>query len=144
MQARSRPSPQRRLLLAAWSCLAATRCPDLDLDRVAIRGWSFGGVLAAGVVLRRPEGFHAAVAGAPTVDQQLYNTHWKERYLSHPDVGARKSVVGTELRGLRCVWSGRGMVTPTVSLWSGAKASASSATTSRRCARLLESTEVVT
>jgi dipeptidyl-peptidase 4 len=64
---------------------AAARCPDLDLGRVAIRGWSFGGFLAAGAVLRRPEVFHAAVAGAPTVDQRLYNTHWKERYLGHPD-----------------------------------------------------------
>lgn len=45
---------------------AATHCPDLDLERVAIRGWSFGGFLAAGAVLRRPDVFHAAVAGAPT------------------------------------------------------------------------------
>ena len=39
--------------------------PDLDLGRVGIRGWSFGGYLAALAVLRRPDVFHAAVAGAP-------------------------------------------------------------------------------
>src|SRR5690606_4332114 len=39
--------------------------PRLDLDRVAIRGWSFGGYLAALAVLRRPDRVHAAVAGAP-------------------------------------------------------------------------------
>jgi dipeptidyl-peptidase-4 len=65
---------------------AAERHPgDLDLSRVAIRGWSFGGFLAAGAVLRRPDVFHAAVAGAPPTDQRLYDTHWKERYLGHPD-----------------------------------------------------------
>ncbi|SKA17321.1 dipeptidyl-peptidase-4 [Marinactinospora thermotolerans DSM 45154] len=64
---------------------AAEHHPDLDLGRVAIRGWSFGGFLAAGALLRRPDVFHAAVAGAPTADQRLYQTHWKERYLGHPE-----------------------------------------------------------
>ncbi|GAA2460970.1 prolyl oligopeptidase family serine peptidase [Streptomyces macrosporus] len=59
--------------------------PYLDLGRVAIRGWSFGGTLAAAAVLRRPDVFHAAVAGAAATDQRLYDTHWKERYLGRPD-----------------------------------------------------------
>ncbi|MGQ5580667.1 prolyl oligopeptidase family serine peptidase [Streptomyces sp. ECR3.8] len=57
----------------------------LDLDRVAIRGWSFGGYLAALAVLRRPDVFHAAVVGAPVTDLRLYDTHYQERYLGHPD-----------------------------------------------------------
>ena len=60
------------------------RHPDLDLRRVAIRGWSFGGYLAALAVLRRPDVFHAAVAGAPVTDHRLYDTHYMERYLGHP------------------------------------------------------------
>jgi dipeptidyl-peptidase 4 len=56
----------------------------LDLDRVAIRGWSFGGYLAALAVLRRPDVFHAAVAGAPVTDWRLYDTHYTERYLGDP------------------------------------------------------------
>ncbi|GAA4860240.1 prolyl oligopeptidase family serine peptidase [Pseudonocardia benzenivorans] len=63
----------------------ATRHPDLDLDRVGIRGWSFGGYLAALAVLRRPDVFHAAVAGAPVTDWALYDTHYTERYLGTPD-----------------------------------------------------------
>jgi dipeptidyl-peptidase-4 len=59
--------------------------PHLDLDRVAIRGWSFGGYLAALAVLRRPDVFHAAIAGAPVTDWRLYDTHYTERYLGHPD-----------------------------------------------------------
>jgi dipeptidyl-peptidase-4 len=57
----------------------------LDLDKVAIRGWSFGGYLAALAVLRRPDVFHAAISGAPVTDMRLYDTHYTERYLGHPD-----------------------------------------------------------
>ncbi|GAA5140027.1 S9 family peptidase [Pseudonocardia adelaidensis] len=64
---------------------AAERHPDLDLARVGIRGWSFGGYLAALAVLRRPDVFHAAVAGAPVTDWALYDTHYTERYLGRPD-----------------------------------------------------------
>ena len=57
----------------------------LDLRRVAIRGWSFGGYLAALGVLRRPDVFAAAIAGAPVTDMALYDTHYTERYLGLPD-----------------------------------------------------------
>ncbi|GAA1974021.1 S9 family peptidase [Kitasatospora viridis] len=56
----------------------------LDLERVAIRGWSYGGYLSALAVLRRPDVFHAAVAGAPVTDMALYDTHYTERYLGLP------------------------------------------------------------
>ncbi|MET9218504.1 prolyl oligopeptidase family serine peptidase [Streptomyces sp. NPDC003300] len=64
---------------------AAEHCPDLDLGRVGIRGWSYGGTLATAAVIRRPEVFHAAVSGAAPSDQRLYDTHWRERFLGHPD-----------------------------------------------------------
>ncbi|MFF3767865.1 prolyl oligopeptidase family serine peptidase [Streptomyces sp. NPDC001922] len=57
----------------------------LDLSRVAIRGWSYGGYLAALAVLRRPDVFHAGVAGAPVTDWRLYDTHYTERYLGLPE-----------------------------------------------------------
>jgi dipeptidyl-peptidase 4 len=63
---------------------AAERCADLDTSRVAIRGWSFGGYLAALAVLDRPDVFHAAVAGAPVTEWRLYDTHYTERYLGLP------------------------------------------------------------
>ncbi|MFJ8006435.1 S9 family peptidase [Streptomyces fagopyri] len=61
----------------------AERYP-LDLSRVAIRGWSFGGWLAGLAVLRRPDVFHAGIAGAPVTDWRLYDTHYTERYLGDP------------------------------------------------------------
>jgi dipeptidyl-peptidase 4 len=63
---------------------AAERFPFLDLGRVAIRGWSYGGELATAAVLRRPDVFHAAIAGAPATDPRLYDTHYTERYFGHP------------------------------------------------------------
>ncbi|WP_030062562.1 MULTISPECIES: S9 family peptidase [Streptomyces] len=70
----------------------------LDLGRVAIRGWSYGGYLAALAVLRRPDVFHAAVAGAPVTDWALYDTHYTERYLGdpaeRPEVYAANSLSG--------------------------------------------------
>ncbi|CAL9571691.1 prolyl oligopeptidase family serine peptidase [Streptomyces hyderabadensis] len=69
----------------------------LDLGRVAIRGWSFGGYLAALAALRRPDVFHAAVVGAPVTDLRLYDTHYQERYLGdpgeQPEVYRRNSVI---------------------------------------------------
>lgn len=73
--------------IAALTEVAALE-PDLDLGRVGIRGWSFGGFLAALAVLRRPDVFHAAVAGAPVTDWRLYDTHYTERYLGVDADGA--------------------------------------------------------
>jgi dipeptidyl-peptidase 4 len=77
---------------------AAEADPRLDLSRVAIRGWSFGGYLAALAVLRRPDVFHAAVAGAPVTEWRLYDTHYTERYLGDPSDDAepydRSSLLG--------------------------------------------------
>lgn len=72
----------------------------LDLGRVAIRGWSYGGYLAAMAVLRRPDVFHAAVSGAPVTDLRLYDTHYTERYLgdpaAQPEVYGANSLVGDD------------------------------------------------
>jgi len=63
---------------------AAERFDFLDLGRVAMRGWSFGGELTAMALLRRPDVFHAGVVGAPVTDQYLYDTFYTERYLGKP------------------------------------------------------------
>jgi dipeptidyl-peptidase 4 len=76
---------------------SADRFGFLDLTRVGIRGWSFGGYLSALAVLRRPDVFHAAVAGAPVTEQSLYDTAYTERYLGlpqeEPEVYRRNSLL---------------------------------------------------
>jgi len=53
----------------------------MDLSRVGITGWSFGGYESPLAVLKRGDVFHVAVAGAPVVDWRDYDTHYTERYL---------------------------------------------------------------
>ena len=76
---------------------AAAQTYPLDLTRVAISGWSFGGYLAGLAALRRPDVFHAAVVGAPVTDWRLYDTAYTERYLglpqTNPEVYAASSLI---------------------------------------------------
>nr|WSW43113.1 prolyl oligopeptidase family serine peptidase [Streptomyces sp. NBC_01001] len=73
------------------------RHPDLDLGRVGVRGWSYGGYLSAMAVLRRPDVFHAAAAGAAPTDFRHYDTAYTERYLGlpqdNPEVYERDSLI---------------------------------------------------
>jgi len=81
----------------ALEAAVAARPDALDPCKVAIRGWSFGGFLAALALMRRPDVFHAAVAGAPVTEWALYDTHYTERYLGlpvdQPDAYRRSSLL---------------------------------------------------
>lgn len=59
----------------------AAKHPEMDLSRVGITGWSFGGYESALAVLKRGDVFDVAVAGAPVVDWRDYDTHYTEHYL---------------------------------------------------------------
>jgi len=57
---------------------------EMDLSRVGVTGWSFGGYFSAMAAMRRPDIFKAGVAGAPVADFEDYDTHYTERYLGLP------------------------------------------------------------
>ncbi len=57
---------------------------EMDLKRVGVFGWSFGGYFSTMAVLLRPDVFACAVAGAPVTDWQLYDTAYTERYMQTP------------------------------------------------------------
>jgi len=72
--------------------------PAMDLKRVGVVGWSFGGYFSAMAVMQKPEIFRCAVVGAPVVTWENYDTHYTERYLGLPAEnvdGYRKSSVLT-------------------------------------------------
>ena len=60
----------------------------MDLARVGIFGWSYGGYLSAMAVCRAPYQalFRCAVAGAPVTSWDGYDTHYTERYMGLPQV----------------------------------------------------------
>lgn len=63
----------------------AAKVPELDLTRVGVYGWSFGGYMAALLAMTKGDVIKTAVAGAPVVDWRDYDTHYTERYLGLPD-----------------------------------------------------------
>lgn len=58
--------------------------PYVDGQRIGVWGWSYGGYLTLQCILRAPDSFAAAVAGAPVTDWRLYDTHYTERYMGTP------------------------------------------------------------
>ncbi len=82
----------------------AKREPAMDLKRVGVVGWSFGGYFSAMAVMRHPDIFHCGVAGAPVVTWENYDTFYTEKYLGLPSQnqeGYRLSNVLTYVNDLR-------------------------------------------
>ena len=61
----------------------------IDLTRVAVEGWSYGGYMALMCLAKRPQIFKIAIAGAPVTDWKLYDTAYTERYLGLPATNPR-------------------------------------------------------
>lgn len=63
----------------------ASQTGDLiDLDRVAVTGWSYGGFLSLWALTQFPDIFKVAMAGGPVTDYTLYDTAYTERYMGTP------------------------------------------------------------
>jgi len=72
---------------AAVRALAATR-PYVDLDRVAIWGWSGGGSSTLNAMFRYPDLYKVGISVAPVPDQTLYDSIYQERYMGLPQDNA--------------------------------------------------------
>ncbi|MCJ8301588.1 S9 family peptidase [Shewanella sp.] len=62
--------------------------PFVDRDNIALYGHSYGGYMALMGLFKAPDYFKAAISGAPVTDWALYDTHYTERYLGHPQQNA--------------------------------------------------------
>ncbi|XP_023673029.1 dipeptidyl peptidase 8-like isoform X1 [Paramormyrops kingsleyae] len=63
----------------------SSRYSFMDMDRVAIHGWSYGGFLSLMGLLQRPDLFKVAIAGAPVTMWTHYDTGYTERYMGLPE-----------------------------------------------------------
>lgn len=62
--------------------------PFVDPERIGIYGHSYGGYMALMGMFKAGDYFAAGVSGAPVTDWLLYDTHYTERYLNHPNKNA--------------------------------------------------------
>jgi dipeptidyl-peptidase 4 len=56
----------------------------VDLDRVAVWGWSGGGTNTLNLMFRSPDLYKVGMAVAPVPDQRLYDSIYQERYMGLP------------------------------------------------------------
>jgi len=59
--------------------------PFVDVNRIGVHGWSYGGFMTLNLKLKHPEIFKVAVAGGPVVDWSLYEVMYGERYMDTPE-----------------------------------------------------------
>lgn len=69
----------------------------LDMERVAIHGWSYGGYLSLMGLVQHPDVFRVAIAGAPVTDWEYYDTGYTERYMDLPSQNKEGYVAGSVL-----------------------------------------------
>ena len=58
--------------------------PYVDMNRLGVHGWSFGGFMTISLMLNYPDVFKVAVAGGPVIDWKWYEVMYGERYMGTP------------------------------------------------------------
>ena len=74
--------------------------PFVDPNRIGVHGWSNGGYMSLMLLAKAPHAYACGIAGAPVTDWALYDTHYTERFMGHPEANAegyRQSAVSTHL-----------------------------------------------
>lgn len=69
----------------------------IDLNRVAISGWSYGGYLSLMALAQYPKVFKVAIAGAPVTSWHMYDTAYTERFMGLPNENAEGYFKGSVL-----------------------------------------------
>ena len=58
--------------------------PYVDMGRLGVHGWSFGGFMTISLMLNYPDVFKVGVAGGPVIDWKWYEVMYGERYMDTP------------------------------------------------------------
>ena len=58
--------------------------PYIDMHRLGVHGWSFGGFMTISLMTNYPEVFKVGVAGGPVIDWKWYEVMYGERYMGTP------------------------------------------------------------
>ncbi len=56
----------------------------VDMDKVGVHGWSYGGFMTSSLMLNNPDIFKVGVAGGPVIDWKFYEVMYGERYMDTP------------------------------------------------------------
>ncbi len=59
--------------------------PYVDVERIGVDGWSYGGFMSVNLKLTHPEVFKVATAGGPVTDWKYYEVMYGERYMDTPE-----------------------------------------------------------
>ncbi len=59
--------------------------PYIDMNRLGVHGWSFGGFMTISLMTNYPDVFKVAVAGGPVIDWKWYEVMYGERYMGTPE-----------------------------------------------------------
>ena len=59
--------------------------PYVDMNRLGVHGWSFGGFMTISLMLNYPDVFKVGVAGGPVIDWKWYEVMYGERYMGTPE-----------------------------------------------------------
>lgn len=59
--------------------------PYVDINRMGIHGWSYGGHITTRIMSKYPDLFKCAVAGGPVTDWNYYEVMYTERYMDTPE-----------------------------------------------------------
>ena len=58
--------------------------PYVDMNRLGVHGWSFGGFMTISLITNYPDVFKVGVAGGPVIDWKWYEVMYGERYMGTP------------------------------------------------------------
>ena len=58
--------------------------PYIDMNRLGVHGWSFGGFMTISLMTNYPDVFKVGVAGGPVIDWRWYEVMYGERYMGTP------------------------------------------------------------